>query len=560
MAKFPKKPSGIPGELGARVTTIARKDFGGYNSGIQGNAGLLNGPGQPGNPNGAVETNALEYEDDFSGMYGLAGMVNNSNCILLEPPFNPLTLDKLTTISNALQPCIDAMVTNVDGTGFEIIDPTLATDEDATDGNDNLNDPNLTQAETPQAKSDMECLKDFFDEPWPGVSFATIRKDLRKDMETFGYGFLEVVRNPAGQILMLRNVDARTVRLVKLDMGSYVTKKLKRGGKLVDVKVRLRFRRYCQRIGTQYVFFKDFGAPLPMNKSTGAWSSPKDTPLKPNQRGSELMYFRLKQDVNSPYGIPRWINQLPSVLGSRQAEENNLEFFESGGIPPFIMLISGGILAQEAKEALETGLANRGAQKQRGMVVEIHSTSGSLNDSGDVKVQLDKMGNDKQKDSLFENYDDKCEKRIRGSFRLPAIFVGKADSYNFATAFASYMVGEAQIFAPERHDFDQIITLKLLPEIIGRKDVTAVFRSLPIVVNDSKERLLALKMTSDKGGMTFGEFYRTLNEITGLKMQIPPSMVSQIMPAAMSGGGGGNIDNVSNMLDASTASPTGEQG
>jgi capsid portal protein len=224
------------------------------------------------------------------------------------------------------------------------------------------------------------------------------------------------------------------------------------------------------------------------------------------------------------------------------------------------MLISGGVLAQDAKEALELGLANRGAQKQRGMVVEIHSTSGSLSDSGDVHVQIDKMGNDKQKDSLFENYDDKCERRVRGAFRLPAIFVGKADSYNFATAFASYMVGEAQIFAPERKAFDDIMTLKLLPEILQKKDTKAIFRSLPIVINDSKERLLALTVVAAKGGMTYGEFYKTLNEITGLKMQIPPSLVNQIIPAQQSGGPTGGIDNVSNMLDASTASPTEAQG
>ena len=194
-------------------------------------------------------------------------------------------------------------------------------------------------------------------------------------------------------------MEARTIRLVKLDMGQFVNRTVKRGDKLITTKVKMRFRRFCQRIGTNYIFFKEFGADLDMNKKTGKWA-PAGTTLKPGDRSSELVYFMLKQDINTPYGIPHWITQLPSILGSRQAEENNLDFLKSGGIPPFIMLISGGVLAQEAKDALEQGLANNGAQKQRGMVVEIHSSSGSLNDSGDVHVQIDKMGNDKQKDSL----------------------------------------------------------------------------------------------------------------------------------------------------------------
>ena len=562
--------------LGARVTVM--KDKGGSDF----TSGLLLGPGQAKAqefPNG-VKANALEYEDDFSGMYGLAGMVEGSNCILMEPPFNPLTLDKLTTINNALQPCIDAMITNIDGTGFEILDPSIIPDDMAIadpnsgDAGDQSTqqaptDPGSNNAVTQkskdappdssQEKEDLEYLKDFFNEPWPGISFSNIRRQIRRDKETFGYAFAEVVRNPAGKILFLRWVDARTVRLVKLDLGQYVNRTVKRGGKMVTTKVKMRFRRFCQRIGLQYIFFKEFGADLQMDKRTGKWNT-TSVPLKPNERGSELLYFPLRMDVNTPYGLPRWINQLPSILGSRAAEENNLQFFESGGIPPFIMLVSGGVLAPEAKEAIELGLSDRSAKKQRGMVVEIHSTSGSLSDSGDVHVQIDKMGSDREKDSRFENYDDRCERRVRGAFRLPGIFVGKGDTLNFATAFASYMVGEAQIFAPERKEFDDIITLKLIPELLQRKNTKAIFRSLPIVINDSKERLLALMAVSAKGGCTYGEFYKTLNEITGLKMQIPPSFVNQMIPVASGGVPTGGIDNVSNLLDASTAGATDAQG
>ena len=38
---------------------------------------------------------------------------------LLEPPYKLRMLDRLSQENNALLPCIEAMVTNVDGTGYD---------------------------------------------------------------------------------------------------------------------------------------------------------------------------------------------------------------------------------------------------------------------------------------------------------------------------------------------------------------------------------------------------------------------------------------------------------
>lgn len=379
-------------------------------------SGLLTGPGKGIEiaDGTAISSNALEFEDDFKGLYGDTG--DNASRVVIQPPYNPLVLEKLINHNNTLGPCVEAMRVNIDGTGFEIIkkEEVGAVEEEE-------------EGEKPKTDKDLKILKDFFAEPWPGVSFTTLRKDLRQDLETIGYGFLEVVRSPKGEIVFLRHVAAKTMRLIKLDEGKIVTREITRGGTQRKMSIKLRFRRFAQKVGTSVVYFKEFQADPDLDKKTGLWA-PKGEKLGFQKKASELIYFVLNKDINTPYGVPRWIAQTPSILGSRQAEENNLSFFNSGGIPPFILIVQGGILAQETKEALESGLIQNSSSKQRGMVIEAHASSGSIDDKSNVKVQVERFGAEKQKDSQFETYDDKCEVRVRGSFRLPPIFVGKCHS------------------------------------------------------------------------------------------------------------------------------------
>lgn len=516
---------------------------------------LLFGPGKNSptndgsNPN-AAGANSLEYEDEFRNVYGVDGKWG-TDVVVLEPPFNPLTLEKLVKHNNTLGPCIDAMVTNIDGTGYEII-----FDEDTG------------------SQEEANKLLGFLKEPYPGESFLTMRKKLRRDLETLGYAYIEVVRNPlTGKILALKYIEAKTIRLVKLGHQTPATRILMRDGKPQKVNINMRFRRFVQSVGSQYLFFKEFQADPHIDKKTGEWI--KDEDLKSMTKkdlakhaGSEIIYFTAEMDVNTPYGVPRWISQMPSVLGSRKAEENNLEFFDSGGIPPFMMVIEGGVLAEETKDMLDKALSTKNDTKQRGLVVEAHSSDGSLDGkANNVSVKVERFGSEKQNDSLFENYDRKSEERVRGAFRLPPIFVGKADSYNFASAFASYMVGEAQIFAPERQAFDEIISLKLLPELLneaGKPNTPDCdkciykFRSLPITISDTKEKIMGIKLATDKESLTKGEMIRNLNEVIGLDMLVEQEEKDNI-PTMNNDRGGDDPLRDSSVQGANLGDPSNEK-
>ena len=435
-----------------------------------------------------IVSNAWEVEDEWQQFY------EHGSAKAIRPPLPLRDLELWVQKNNSLAACIDAMEANIDGTGYSI-DGAL-TDEE----------PN---------EEEVKRVEEFFHEPFPGMSFTTIRRKVRRDLEITGNGYLEVMRTPQDELAFVRHVSASTIRLVKLDEAVPVEKVVVRGGREVAYTVMTRERRFAQVIGNRVVYFKDFKSSRDLDKEDGSWL-PSGQRLPSEQRATELIHLVMKDDAETPYGVPRWVNQIPSVVGSRKAEEHNLEYFDSGGIPPVLMMVQGGQLAPQAVEALEKMFSGKTKDSHRAAILEAHSTSGSIDAVNNVRVTVERFGSERLADSMFENYDKRCEERIRSSFRLPPLFVGKAQDYSFATAFASYTVAEAQVFQPERQEFDEVINVKLLPElgVSGLK-----FRSLPLSVKDSTLQLQALELAGTSGAIDKEEFIETLNEVVNLALK-----------------------------------------
>ena len=183
----------------------------------------------------------------------------------------------------------------------------------------------------------------------------------------------------------------------------------------------VRERSYVQKVGAEYIYFREFGSSRDINKKTGQWS---DTKLAVLERGNEIIHLIVNKAANSPYGVPRWINQVPSVIGSRGAEELNIDFFKSGGIPPAIVFIAGGYMGATVRKQLENIFNAPSNKSVRGAVVEVQPSGGSIDKENKPEIQVERFGESSKDDSMFETYDEKCERRTRKSFRLPPLFVG----------------------------------------------------------------------------------------------------------------------------------------
>jgi capsid portal protein len=300
------------------------------------------------------------------------------------------------------------------------------------------------------------------------------------------------------------------MRMAKLDAAVQVDKEVERDGQVLKFPMWMRERRFVQKIGTEMIFFKEFGSSRDLNRKTGRWAE-QGVQLKLEEKASEVIHFTLERDVGTAYGLPRWINQLPSVLGSRKAEEFNLEFFDNGGVPPAVVFLQGGALVEDVKEQLLGYFSGKAAY--RVAVVEVQSSTGSIDSTGTVQVKTERFG-DTKADAMFTTYDTSTEEHVRVGFRLPPLFLGRAQDYNFATAMTAYMVTEAQVFAPERTEFDEIINKKLL-KALGIKNYKYV--SKPVTLKNVEVQLKAIELAMDK--VDGEKMIETINDIAGLNLE-----------------------------------------
>ena len=480
----------------------------------------------------AMQSNAFVSDDEFGSLS------EEETKLLIGAPFNLRYLSHLCTHNNALAQAIAAMEINIDGTGFDI-------------------EPKDMEEETEADDKEIKKIAAFFEEPWPRKSFTSIRRQLRRDLESTGNAYVEIIRNVNGDMMLANNIDPTMIRLVRLDKPTPVEVTLQRGEEEVTVTMGVRERRYAQalptatlpavagagRYASKLVFFKDYKSSRELNKFTGKWAE-KGEVIPFSERASELIHFTVTKYPGSPYGQPRWINQLPSILGSRQAEELNLDFFNAGGLPPALIIVQGGVMAQQVKEQLSSYLSGHGANKHRAAIIEVEGSGGSLDGkTPTVRVAVERFGAEKQKDSMFENYDDKSEKRVRASFRLPPLFIGRTDDFNFASAKTAYMVAEAQVFKPERDEFDEIMNVTLMREL----DPEGIheYRSKPVTLKDVETQLKALELADNASAVTGGELIDKLNEVADLGMVVAEEAADSVRstPAPFGMDDGENIGN-----------------
>lgn len=449
-------------------------------------------------------------EDEFSGLYG--DLQGDEVAVIIEPLYKPGTLHALCSQNNILGICIEALEVNIDGTGHTI---TLLEGK-------------------PENKTEKEMLESLFANPYPGKTMKQIRREIRIDREETGNGYLEVLSTADGERVMLNHLPAENTRLVKLGAPTTVTRTITRNGKDKEVQMSVRERRFCQMVNGTKVFYREFNSSRQLSKTTGKWAKPGEV-LPVEDRASEVIHFRLKREPKSAYGVPRWIAQLPSILGSRKSEEFNLEFFDSGGIPPAMVIIEGGYLGVDVKKEIKQQASAKNAS-HRLSIIEAVSSSGSLDSAGTVRVRVERFGADRQKDAMFQEYDHNCGEHVRLSFRLPPLFIGDAADLNFATAYTAYMVAEAQVFVPEREIFDETINTTIV-KALGVKNYK--FSSLPLTLVDVANQFKALEMLDGKH-ISGQQVVDRLNDITGLNLEYeeqkepeppqPPALPGQPVP------------------------------
>jgi len=451
---------------------------------------------------GAGESNAI-LDDPFaeSSLYNSGDTARH----ILVPPMGEGSLRTLSDMieeSNILGQCVQAYQTNIDGFGHKL---ELA-----------VKSEDFPKEKKDEADAEKERLEEFFTYCFAEGSFPELRQRLRRDIETSGPGYIEVLRDQTtGFVNRLNHVPSHTMRQTVYDKDQVVVTEHRQVGlDITDAKVARRFRTFVQiQYGAgrkEEVWFKEFGDPRAMDKTTGKWKAKGDK----TNLATEIISFRCTYNATSPYSVPRWAGNLPSILGSRAAEEINLLYFDNKAIPPMVVTVSGGALTKGTVKRIEN-LINyklKGRENfHEPLILEAMPVQDGSGKSAAPRVEIKPLTDAAIKDALFMGYDGENRKKVRSSFRLTPLYTGESEDLTRATAEASMQVVEEQVFRPERVAFDYVVNRWLMPEL-GAKYHKFVSVGPNVTLNE--DLVAALTAGETAGSMTPNIGRRLLADIT----------------------------------------------
>jgi PBSX family phage portal protein len=438
------------------------------------------------------------FERDYDFESDVMAAIN-----VLRPPYRMDTLRNLPIRNAILLQCIHAMVVNCHSFGYDL---SFIGEKD--------------QEESPLSVAEKTRLKNMLEQPNDHDSFTNISMKAGTDYEVLGNAYYEVTRGPDSNVECYYHVPGERVRLCRIDSTPVTVETiLMRNGKAVPIKLRRYFRRFAQIIGIKKVYFKEFGDPRPIDPETGLLN----TTLAKEKQATEILHIP-QYWSGSAYGVPCWINNLPAIIGMREAEMINLRYFSDNAIPAMAILVSGGSLSEDTILELQEKFVNsRGAdQVHRVVVIEAVAdadAAGSTDAAPQVpRLEMKPLRDAQQQDGLFLQFDEASMMKIRGSFRLPPIFVGRSDDYTRATAESSAQLAELQVFGPRRNVWDDVMNQHLLVFNKQRPQFWA-FRSRAAKLVDPALILQALTVLEAMGAATPNLAIQVANELFALGLQ-----------------------------------------
>lgn len=441
--------------------------------------------------------NSKQLADVFKGEYG-TGKFDP-----IEPPYDYKGLIRIFAESTTLRQCIEAYVVNIESYGytFDYVGPEGDQDSEA-------------------ALSELTNLYEVLQQMTRDKDLAEIRGNSRWDKEVLGNRCFEIARDEGGRITLLSHVQSATIRLTRQDPEPVdIVLEYPNPAdpeKTIRVETQRKFRRFVQIAPNgKKVYFKEFGDPRRVDPATGK----VDENMSVEDSATEI-YYDSMYVPGHVYGLPRYIGQIPAILGSKEAEYVNLNFFRDNAIPAMVIMVAGGALTQEAFDNIENQLLAIQGQKAMQRLLIVEATSDDVGDinrpSPAPKIDLKPMISERQQDGLFQDYDAANQVKVRNAFRLPPIYLGRADDYTRASAQASMLTAENQIFMPERYGFDMFMNKKILSTY---KPKYWRYKSLGAPIVDAESMARMIKSIGAEGALTPNTVIKIANKVLDVNIE-----------------------------------------
>ena len=335
--------------------------------------------------------------------------------------------------------------------------------------------------------------------------------------ETYGIGYLEVLRNIDREVVGLEFVDDTESVDMTYPVEPYVDVDVNYKGEII--KRQKKFKKYRQTINGKTVYFREFGDPRIMDKTTGEYLA-ENGELELSKQANEIFEVKIGSGY---YGTPRWLGACITIDGSYRAENLNNNYFRNGRHTPLMIIVRGGTLSDDSYAKLTEYMDDiKGENGQHAFMIletEKNDTTVDFEGESQVGVEIKDIANILQKDELFQDYQENARKKVQSAFLLPDLYTGYTTDFNRSTSQTAMEVTEKQVFQPERKRLAWILNNKLLNGY-GFKYVEASFAAPDITNPDDISKLLSI--TERAGGLTMNEAKALTAQVLGKEAENYP--------------------------------------
>ncbi|HUS89239.1 MAG TPA: phage portal protein [Desulfosporosinus sp.] len=337
-----------------------------------------------------------------------------------------------------------------------------------------------------------KIIEDILSHPNNDMPLNELFYVIKIDEEATGNGYLEVVRNNAGEITELHHAPGVTMRIRVRE----------------DDKGRQYIGGFVQIRGNEKIYFREFGDVGVMDSETGEYhEGPEPLPL--DKRASEIIHFRLYSPTSTWYGAPRYVSTSPAITGNRLASLRNMKFFENDAVPRLAITVSGGTLTPDSVQAIEEFFKAKsmGVDKAHNcMVIQAEQQkTGFQNQSQQAQITLQPLTVGVTEDSSFSNYRKENDEEVREAFGISQVFYA-SESSNRASAQVGREITNEQEFEPDRLEKEYIINQKLIRDILqDEEEVLVRFRFERMKLTDPMDTARIDQTYAGMGALTPNE-------------------------------------------------------
>ena len=407
-------------------------------------------------------------------------------------------LRTLVEHSTILPQCIRAYQNNIAGFGIEV---TYSGDFD----------------EDEAKKKEWDTLERILDLLNFDEATKEIFENLTNETETFGIGYLEVLRNVDNEVVGLEPIDDTPSIDMTYPLEPYVEIEVSYKGE--NVSRLKKFKKYRQNIAGKTVYFKEFGDPRIMDKRNGEYIEDNEK-LDLSYQANEICEYKIGR---GDYGTPRWLGACITIDGAYRAENLNNNYFRNGRHTPLMIIVRGGTLSDKSYAKLQEYMDGiKGENGQHAFLLletENVDVMPDFEGQSQPNVEIKDLAGILQKDELFQEYQENARKKVQSAFLLPDLYVGYTSDFNRATSQTAMEVTEKQVFQPERERLAWVLNNKLLNGY-GFKYVEAKFAEPDITNPDDISKLL--NITERAGGLTMNEAKALTAEVLGKEAEDYP--------------------------------------